>query len=184
MAWPSTPLTSYVSNTVPAIKAFDLNAFQSGVTGIINATYSHKSTVIDGVGGAVVSPASGALVITQNAASKTFPNPILSSGTFYRDNIASAWAIVDNGGVLQKGVNVKGIAHVAASGIYTIEFNISLGGFTVYDLPASVTTIQSNAYANYQQIVATPTKIRVNTFDGPTGAAADFAFCLIVYGTT
>ena len=66
MAWPSTPLTSYVSNTVPAIKAFDLNSFQMGVNGIINGTYSHKAVVIDGTGGTLATPLSGALILTQS----------------------------------------------------------------------------------------------------------------------
>jgi hypothetical protein len=183
MAWPSTPLTSYVSNTVPAIKAFDLNAFQTAVNGIINSTYSHKSVVIDAVGGLIVSPVAGTLGITTSGSSKTFPNPTIPDGTFYKDQFAAGWVIVDSTGVPYKGVNVTGVTH-PATGRYVVTFNTSLGGSLLLDLPASVTIIQSGSkgYTNYNTNIASPTQIIVETYNAVTDALADFPFCLIVYG--
>jgi hypothetical protein len=169
-----------VSNTVPAIKAFDLNSFQSGINGIINGTYSHKSIVVDGTGGALVTPASGALVVTQAALSNTFPNPTVPRGTIYRDQLFSAVAVVDASGTPYKGINLASVTHTM-TGIYQVFFTISLGGFLQLDLPLHVSVISSvSAFAVCETNVGTPTRVTVRTFDGPTGALADFPFCLTI----
>lgn len=61
MACPNTPRTTYIANRTPAIKADDLNAFQSAINGIINGTFSLGSVNIDSTGGNVVTPMPGKL---------------------------------------------------------------------------------------------------------------------------
>jgi hypothetical protein len=67
MAWPNTPLTTYVPNSTPAIKAADLNAFQSAINGISAGSTSIAGAVLDGVGGVgpVVRAATSALLRAQ-----------------------------------------------------------------------------------------------------------------------
>ena len=80
--WPSSPLTSYLAGGTPAIKAFDLNAFQSAINGIINATYSLLGVVIDGTGGNVVTPVAGAMQVTSSRSGATFPTTPTDNPTF------------------------------------------------------------------------------------------------------
>lgn len=61
MAWPLTPLTTYLPGQLPAIKAADLNAFQNAINRGFAGTYSTAGLVLDGVGGNTVAPAPGSL---------------------------------------------------------------------------------------------------------------------------
>jgi hypothetical protein len=61
MAWPFTPLTTYVSSSVPAIKAFDLNALQAA----INAIYGLPAFFGSGSDGAL-SSSSGNTTLSTN----------------------------------------------------------------------------------------------------------------------
>ena len=45
MAWPFTPLTTYLANAFPAIKAFDLNSIQSALNNLF--TNHHHTAVGD-----------------------------------------------------------------------------------------------------------------------------------------
>ena len=184
MAWPATSLTAYVSNTVPAIKAFDLNAFQSGITGIINGIYSHKAVSIDSIGGALVAPPIGSLQLTTSNSSTLTPNPTQAVGTFFRDQIPSAWVNVTSAGTIIKGVNAKLVTRMGP-GVYIVDFNVSLGpSLPAGALAASAAIIGgAPAFICYVVNVATPTKITVRTYDGSTALAADFSFSLVVYSS-
>jgi hypothetical protein len=81
MAWPSTPLTTYSAGIAPAIQAFDLNAFQSAINGIVNGTYSLAAVVADGSGGAVVVPVPGTTKVSANLTETTLPGTARSKGT-------------------------------------------------------------------------------------------------------
>lgn len=185
MPWPATSLTSYVSNTVPAIKAFDLNAFQSGITGIINGTYSHKAVSIDSIGGALVTPPIGSLQLTTSNSSTLTPNPTQAVGTFFRDQIPSAWVNVASAGTIIKGVNAKLVTRTGP-GVYIVDFNVIIGFPTPAGaLAASATIIGSTpAFVNYEVVMFAPTRISVRTYDGITKAAADFSFSLVVYSSS
>jgi hypothetical protein len=69
MAWPLTPLTTYIANSVPAIKAADLNGIQSA----INQLYTGQNTIaklaIDGMGnnGSILNNDDAQLFITKSA---------------------------------------------------------------------------------------------------------------------
>lgn len=178
MAWPSTPLTSYVSNTVPAIKAFDLNAFQLGVNGIINGTYSHKGVVIDGVGGSLSTPTSGTLTLTQSGSSAVTPNPTTPLGSFYQNQLMSCVGYIDSAGHIVRGVNIKGVT--IAMGIYTVTFNINLdggaGNYPVFAMP--IVGGASSYYAHCSIIPGLPSSVNVFICNGAAGGTlttSDFA---------
>ncbi len=59
MAWPFTPLTTYISESLPTIKAVDLNAFQSAINRIYSGTRSLKALTLDPDGDNTVSPTPG-----------------------------------------------------------------------------------------------------------------------------
>jgi hypothetical protein len=62
MAWPLTPLTTYLAGSLPAIKAFDLNQIQQAINSAFGALWSFKGLAVDGVGGQAVNPAAGLLI--------------------------------------------------------------------------------------------------------------------------
>lgn len=175
MAWPSTPLTSYVSNTVPAIKAFDLNAFQLGVNGIINGTYSHKGVVIDGVGGSLATPTSGTLTLTQSGSSTATPNPTTPLGSFYQNQLMSCVGYIDQSGAIVKGVNIKSASLVM--GVYIVTFNLNLGlTFPVFAIPISGGA--QSYFAHCSLNATTPSSVNVFICNGAASGASvtsDFA---------
>ncbi len=181
MAWPSTPLTSYVSNTVPAIKAFDLNAFQMGVNGIINGTYSHKGLVIDGLGGALSTPTSGALTLTQSGSSIATPNPTIPLGSFHQNQLMSCVGYISSAGTIVRGVNIKSASYVMALGYYLVTFNLNLdpgatGTYPVFAMP--VVGGASSYYAHCSINPANPSSVNVFISNGAAGGASvtsDFA---------
>lgn len=126
MAWPLTPLTTYTANFAPAIKAFDLNAFQSGINGIVGGTYSVAGVYVDGTGGAVVAAPAGSLTLTGGTASGTpTPTTAVPAGQVYRDAVCLGWARgYWNGAnmILVRGFNVLSMARNGV-GDYTIVFN-------------------------------------------------------------
>ena len=57
MAWPFTPLTTYVAGSTPSIKAFDLNTIQATTNTDMVGGYSRFGLVVDGIGATSVTPA-------------------------------------------------------------------------------------------------------------------------------
>src|SRR5262245_51321232 len=64
MAWPLTPLTTYLPRGLPPIKAADLMAIQNAINRNFLGTYSHFGLVLDGKGGQDATPAAGSLSAT------------------------------------------------------------------------------------------------------------------------
>lgn len=122
MAWPNSMLTSYVAGTTPAIKAADLNSLQSGVNGIVNATYSLRSVVIDGTGGSVVVPVAGTARVSSVASGTAVPTTAVPWGTCYRDQVLFGGVRITAGGSLSAGFNVKTINYTAP-GQYEVIFH-------------------------------------------------------------
>lgn len=73
MAWPLTPLTTYVTSSTPAVKATDLNKFQSTTNESMLGTVSFKGFSVDGIGGQATAAPAGTITVT--AASTTSINP-------------------------------------------------------------------------------------------------------------
>jgi len=121
MAWPSTPLTTYSAGIAPAIQAFDLNAFQSAINGIVNGTYSLAAVVADGSGGAVVVPVPGTTKVSANLTETTLPGTARSKGTDCIGTRLWGWVNFDGAGNVKRHFNCKSFARTAA-GSYTAEF--------------------------------------------------------------
>lgn len=145
MAWPGTPLRTYVANSTPTIKASDLNNFQSGINGIINGTYSLAAFVVDGTGGAIVTPLSGSGTVSVALAGSATPNVAINVGQFGKAGVPIGFAYVQGAtAALNNGYNVYSVARIGGTGEYTISFNpvptsaainfalASLGGIGVY----------------------------------------------------
>lgn len=92
MTWPATPLTTYVANSTPAIAAADLNAFQTGINGLVNGTFNLQGlTLTTGTPGSVVAPVNGSLITARQVFDAAVPSPnTLSSGEVCRDNALAA----------------------------------------------------------------------------------------------
>jgi hypothetical protein len=70
MAWPFTPLTTYISGSLPAVKALDLNELQEYINHWINGDVSVMHATVDGTGDVDTSAqANGTLVVSGSAAS-------------------------------------------------------------------------------------------------------------------
>lgn len=121
MAWPSTPLTTYVAGSAPTIKAFDLNAFQSAITGIVNATYSLAAVVADGTGGAIVATTAGTTQVSATLTETALPGTARAVGLDCVGTRLFGWANFTGAGTFKRGYNVKAFSRTAV-GSYTVEF--------------------------------------------------------------
>lgn len=162
MAWPSTSYESCVANTT-VVHAALLNAIQSAINGIINATYSLKSVEIDGTGGSVVVPVAGTLRVSAAGSGTTAPTTTVSAGRAYKAGVPVAWARIKSDGTLRRGYNVKdepgallGARHPAA-GDFRVRFNIAIGDM------------------DYTSVVATP-KADGNYYSVSTATGSDGGF--------
>jgi len=122
MAWPSTPLTTYSAGIAPAIQAFDLNAFQSAINGIVNGTYSLAAVVADGSGGAVVVPVPGTTKVSANLTETTLPGTARSKGTDCIGTRLWGWVNFTGAGVVKRHYNLKAFTRTG-TGSYTAEFH-------------------------------------------------------------
>lgn len=124
MAWPSTPLTTYVANFTPAIKAFDLNSFQSAINGIVNGTYNLAGvTLTTGTAGSVVSPSAGSLIAARSVFDAGIPTAAtLAAGEHCRETPPAALASLVGTGTT---VTAK-----SGYGLYA-KSRLALGQYTV-----------------------------------------------------
>lgn len=182
MAWPSTPLTTYASGTTPAIKAADLNSLQSGVNGIVNATYSLAAVVIDGTGGSVVSPIAGTCRVSASASGTSTPTTQVTWGTMFKEAALFGGAEVSGAGSFVDGYNVLSATRTGA-GVYEVIFrgqptNINrcrVAALSFTNGAAVLCTCESVA------VSGTDTLIQINTWDA-AGAAVDARFFVNVWG--
>lgn len=122
MAWPSTPLTTYVAGSAPTIKAFDLNAFQSAINGIVNATYSLAAVVADGTGGAIVATTAGTTQVSATLTETALPGTARAVGLDCVGTRPFGWVNFTGFGVVKRHYNLKAFTRTG-TGIYTAEFH-------------------------------------------------------------
>ena len=72
MAWPLTPIVTFVPNATRWTASF-ANQLQAGVNGIVGATYSLGAAVIDGTGGATVTPELGTVKVSKAGSGTSHP---------------------------------------------------------------------------------------------------------------
>lgn len=185
MAWPNTPLTTYLAGGLPFIKAFDMNSLQSGINGIINATYSLKAVVIDGTGGAIVVPVAGTAKLSATASAAAGAGAAVAWGLMYKEAALFAHARIGAAGNIISCYNVQSVAHVAASGVYNIVCNgkPTNEARTVAAATPNNTPAGAAFFANLQPpfLTAGDLTIDVRTFD-TAGAPTDTDFDLLVFG--
>lgn len=124
MAWPSTPITTYVANSTPTIKAADLNSIQSAINAIVNGTYNLQGvTLTTGTPGSIVAPVPGSLVAARSVFSTTIPTPsTLSAGEHFRESAPAScgsFAGTGMGLILKSGFGIAARSRVT-TGDYTV----------------------------------------------------------------
>lgn len=124
MAWPSTTLTTYTANTAPAIKAFDLNAFQTGINGIVNGTYDLQAvTLTTGTPGAAVTPVNGSLIAARTVFGTAVPGNTVQAGEYPRDSAPAGMGHINAAAAtLRAGFGIDAIQRLGA-GDYRVTFN-------------------------------------------------------------
>lgn len=182
MAWPSTPLTSYVAGVTPYIKAFDLNALQGGVNGIVNGTYSLHSLTLDGTGGAVVAGSPGTARLSATASGTATPTAAVPWGTMTKESALFGDAAVDSAGGFISGFNVLSCSRLGV-GQYRVTFN---GAPTNVARCTGQVTGRFNAAAricelNSLSLAGADLQADILIYD-TAGAAADARFDLHVFG--
>lgn len=73
MAWPFTPITTYVAGTTPTIKAYDLNQLQAYINNLINGDRSVKKWIVDGTGNVDTSAYTAGAATLNGASGDTSP---------------------------------------------------------------------------------------------------------------
>lgn len=200
MAWPLTPLTTYLQASLPAIKAFDLNAIQDAITRLVRGTYSLAGIVLDGNGGGAAAPPPGGLRAsgTVSAASLVsftgvsagtlglsatgFGGAPIQRKTLYADTLLYAAGVVSLDGTLEAGFN---IARVTKPGIGQYDVRLALPSeATLGRLPSALVPVAC-AYgisiAFPAVIMTAPDLITIQMF-GLSGAKVDCGLSLVVFG--
>ena len=121
MAWPLTPLTTYVAGLAPAIKAFDLNSLQNAINRIVGATYSLAALVVDGTGGAIVSAVAGTTQVSATLTETAVPGTARAVGLDCVGTRPFGW-VNFSGGVVKRHYNLKAFTRTG-TGSYTAEFH-------------------------------------------------------------
>lgn len=191
MAWPTTPLTTYLPGSLPAIKSADLNSIQSAINRGFLGTYSYAGLVLDGAGGKDAVPvpgginasgpivAGGPVTVGGTAFAKGLPSPPPAPGAIYQDTrIIAAGFFYANAG-LAYGYNIAGVARTnnIPNGSFTITMIV--GSASVMLIPIANPMVVPAAYA--QTSVNDGKTIRVDLYN-PQGAYLDTPFYLIVVG--
>ena len=172
MAWPSTPLTTYIANSTPSIKAFDLNAMQTGTNGIINGTYNLQAvTVTTGTPGSVVAPVAGD--ITSINASNI---GLLNSTTVSVEN-ASNDAALTTGGLAFLGTDSQPAYNVGLQNKLTSIGFVKAWALLTTD-GAGGLTLEDGSNILTAALVAANPKIRVDFQSGMTNGN----YVVMVYG--
>ncbi len=131
MAWPSTPLTTYIASSTPSIKAADLNAIQNAINKIILGTYTIKNLVLDGVGGASTS--------LPGPAATNPASTVAQRNTLSPSNIPKSWGFISTGAspVVNAGFNIATITYNGSKARITLAQAIT---DTNYCVVATMTT--------------------------------------------
>ncbi len=122
MAWPLTPLTTYVAGLAPAIKAFDLNSLQNAINRIVGATYSLAALVVDGTGGAIVSAVAGTTQVSATLTETAVPGTARAVGLDCVGTRPFGWVTFTGFGVVERHYNLKAFTRTG-TGSYTAEFH-------------------------------------------------------------
>lgn len=179
MAWPLTPYRSMVDGSTFWDAALG-NALQTGTNGIVAGTYSLAATVVDGTGGATVSPVAGTSKVSTNLISTATPSPAFVPGTLYKDLVAVAGGYITNGGAAAIGCGF-GISSVSRTGAGIVQINLlnTLASTSKCFLTA---TIATSGTVFWFAGSTTTTAVVIGTTD-TSFTAADKNFAFVLYGS-
>ena len=190
MAWPLTPLTTYLPGQLPAIKAADLMAIQTAINRGFLGTYSFAGLVVDGTGGQDATPtpggiktsggiaAGGPVTVGGSAFGKTVPTPAPIAGAIYQDTRIIAAGFFGANATCLYGYNVSAVARTP--NVPTGSFIITLIlGSTVGTL-VPVASVIAAVSASAQTVMQTNNSIRVDVTNAQ--GFVDQPFNLIVVG--
>lgn len=130
-ALPSSPSTTYVPNSVPVVKAADLNDLQKYLAGLYSALFTVKALDIDGTGGSSAGAAAGTVRVSSTVSAYTttppFAMPTVPVGQLSREHVilGSVRCLIPLGsGAISQcgGGNVYSVVRTAA-GLFTVTFN-------------------------------------------------------------
>lgn len=128
MAWPLTPLKTFVARATVITAAF-LNQVQATANDLFNGVISLKSLAVDGTGGAVVAPPVGSIQISVGGSSTTEGAAPLLAGAMYREGMAYGWAVASVDPItgvktFLRGYNLRSITvNVGPPASYTVIFD-------------------------------------------------------------
>lgn len=179
MAWPITPLTTYLPGSTPAIKASDLNAIQDAIGKTLLGKYSFAGLAVDGVGGNATTPLPGGLSLTGPASiggSATIGGAVQCAALSAGGNVAASGNLSAGGSIavgaralsaavpgtaVQKGVLYGdacpiALAHIAGNGTLNVGFGIQ--SIKWYGTPTNNNgtydiTLQLAAAGNYTTLI-------------------------------
>lgn len=185
--WPFTRLTDYIANSVPRIKAADLNSFQDYIIGLFAGSKSIKKLLVDGVGDqSAASVPNGDIVatgsITTGAAlsGTTAPTTTVPRGKIAKGNVAFGWVRYNGvAGSLSRGFNLKSVAKTG-TGQYDVTFNGALVdgfGTAVFVTPRNIDRFFSGSTTNFGGDL-----LLQLVFHDSTGALVDTEFSAGVFG--
>lgn len=181
MAWPLTPLTTYLPGGLPAIKASDLNAIQDAINKAFLGKYSFAGLVVDGTGGNATTPLPGGLSLTGPASiggSATIGGGVQCASLSAGGNVAAGANLSAGGSIavgaralsaavpgtaVQKGVLYGdacpiALAHISGNGTLNVGFGIQ--SIKWYGTPGGTPpngtydiTLQLAAAGNYTTLI-------------------------------
>lgn len=180
MAWPNSPLTAYVANSVPAIKAADLNAMQAQEVAVSTGTISLAAVVVDGTGGATVTGRAGTAKVSasDSTSGASFPMPVVAAGEISKGSVAIAWATVNGTTLLTGGFNVHAAPTHPGTGHYGCTFSCVPAHYAfvvtaLYNGVASASWYNSSVAGGF---------LSVEVFTSINGSLADCEFSIVVFG--
>ena len=148
MAWPLTPLLTFVNGSSPACDAVFLNNLQLGVNGLCAGTYSYAGVVLDGTGGAVVTPTAGAVKFSAAVSATSTPTPAFAKGVGYKENQAFAAGAVRYTSpttyTLDWGFNISSLSR-ASAGVININLVTAMASITNGVVMATMNDTPGNA---------------------------------------
>lgn len=185
MAWPLSPLTTYVSGTTPWIKASDLNSIQSAINGLYTGTQTVKTLYADGFGGIALTQLPGLVVANGLVTHTTLPNTVnYLAGTVAQGTVARAWAVVNADGTFARGFKVYSAGRTpmgAPFGDYTVVFDanpsdrINVAVFaTILDTSISIVGINANPFDSGG-------RQGLRVFTKNSGGLLDLRFCVGIF---
>lgn len=212
MAWPFSRLRDYIANSLPTIRAADLNSIQDYINHVFNGAKTVKSLQADGTGNAASTASAGEVLAaglraTTNGVIATLGDLVatagkltlgatrsnatvgagqsVAAGTQYKDTTLLAWAIVHNDGAtatLVWGANISTLTRAAVGDVTVVLTN----GAANKLCPVPSIFDDAQGHIGIKKTGISATTFKVLTFNAPADpgspVATDYDFMVHVYG--